>query len=108
MGYRSKYTGTQTEALLDRINAMVKLTYKGGWDAGSTPYAKGSIVSLNNDFFVARKETSEPPVPLYKSSIDTFILTGNEAYAAYGDWKTNGNRTDWICMTDSGLDLYLL
>lgn len=71
------------------------MTYIEQWDHAKVPYRSGSTIKFNQEFFVALKTTSEPPIPLVYMDEGVVAKVDEHTYATVGCYEAAGNKEDW-------------
>lgn len=71
------------------------LTPLGDWSEKLTPVPKGGVVAFGGASYAAKRETSVPPIAIWKTANDTYAMTDDGAYALMGGWKDYGHKEDW-------------
>lgn len=71
------------------------LTYNEEWDHTKIPYKSGKLIKFNQEFFVALKETSLPPVDLVLLEDGVIAKVDEHTYATKGSFDAEGNKEDW-------------
>ena len=87
---------------LKQVEKGSSMQSQGEWRMEKTPFPANSIVTLAGGAFIAKKETSLPPVAIWKTASDTYALTDGGMYALMGSWKEYGHHDDWDVLFDVG------
>lgn len=93
-----KFLGTyQGNAVWTRpaIYDPMHMTYVEEWAHTKTPYRSGSLIKFNQEFFIALKETSLPPVDLVLMEDGVIAMIDGHTYATKGSFDAEGNTDDW-------------
>lgn len=100
--------GTDTEPSDDNPNWLkqvdkgASIEPDGEWKAEKTPVAANKIMTFAGGVFLAKRETSEPPVACWKLDDNTYAMLDNGMYAVRGNWTEYGNKDDWNVLFDVG------
>lgn len=98
--------GTETEpaegnpAWIKQIESGTGINPMGHWQSANTPYKKGSLVSFGNAQYLAKRNTSRPPIALLKAG-DSYLTT-NYGYIPLGTFSEYGNPEDWEKLVENG------
>lgn len=85
---------------LKQIESGTGIAPMGHWESANTPYRKGSLVSLGNAQYLAKRNTSRPPIALLKAGES--YLTTNYGYIPLGTFSECGNPEDWERLVQDG------
>lgn len=77
------------------------VTPMGHWKSANTPFRSGDLVSFGNAQYLAKRNTSRPPIALLKTG-DSYLVT-NYGYIPLGDFEQYGNHDDWERLVQDGL-----
>ena len=75
---------------------------RGEWRAEKTPLPANTIISFAGGAFIAKRETSAPPIACWKLADDTYAMTEEGAYVLMGSWNEYGQTDDWGVLFDPG------
>ena len=73
-------------------------TFKGPWKSYNVPYAKQEAVSLAGSSFIAKRQTSNPPLGLLKNKNGYYVTTKDGGYIV----ANNTLSDDWDYMAEGG------
>lgn len=78
------------------------VTPMGHWRSANAPYRAGDLVSFGNAQYLAKRNTSRPPIALLKAGES--YLTTNYGYIPLGSFEECGNPDDWELLVKDGKD----
>lgn len=78
------------------------LTPLGDWNESIIPVPAGGVVTFAGATYVAKEETSLPPVAIWKITGDTYARTATGSYAVMGDWNSYGHTGQWQRLVKDG------
>lgn len=78
------------------------VTPMGHWQSANVPYRAGDLVSFGNAQYLAKRNTSRPPIALLKAGES--YLTTNYGYIPLGTFEECGNPDDWELLVKDGKD----
>lgn len=78
------------------------VTPMGHWQSANAPYRVGDLVSFGNAQYLAKRNTSRPPIALLKAGES--YLTTNYGYIPLGSFEECGNPDDWELLVKDGKD----
>lgn len=71
----------------------------GHWESSKTPYAKGKLVNFGNGSFVSLVQTSNPPLPLLRTSGGAYLRKADGGYILAGRAEDMAVNADWQMMS---------
>ena len=77
------------------------ITPIGAWSESILPIKKGSVVTFGGSSYVAKADTSNPPIAIWSLSSGKYARTGSGAYALMGTFESHGNTNDWQLVAES-------
>lgn len=87
---------------LKQVEKGSSIQSQGEWNTKKTPFSANSIVTLGGGAFIAKKETSLPPIACWKLADNTYALSDEGKYILMGSWKEYGHHEDWDVLFDIG------
>lgn len=100
--------GTTSEPSVDNADWLLQvdkgagMQSQGEWRAEKTPLPANTIISFAGGAFIAKRETSVPPIACWKLADDTYAMTDDGAYVLMGGWDEYGQTDDWDVLFDVG------
>ena len=100
--------GTTSEPSVDNADWLLQvdkgagMQSRGEWRAEKTPLPANTIISFAGGAFIAKRETSVPPIACWKLADDTYAMTDEGAYVLMGGWTEYGQTDDWDVLFDVG------
>lgn len=71
----------------------------GHWESSKTPYAKGKLVNFGHGSFVSLVQTSNPPLPLLRTSGGAYLRKADGGYILAGRAEDMAVNADWQMMS---------
>lgn len=72
----------------------------GHWEAGKTPYASNTLVTLYNCVFISNVETSEPPLAIARFKNGNYRRKPDGGYILAGKYADFTVHPDWVMLLD--------
>lgn len=72
----------------------------GHWEAGKTPYASNTLVTLYNCVFISNVETSEPPLAISRFKNGNYRRKPDGGYILAGKYADFTVHPDWVMLLD--------
>lgn len=94
MSYNSKYTGRQVEHAIEELIDGNPMFFHEHYVHGNN-YRKGSLVRFSGGIYIAKKDTSSPPIPLVYLENGVIAMTDLRNYVTAGSYEEIGNKDDW-------------
>lgn len=82
----------------------LSIVYIGAWSENIIPVSAGKAVSLGGATYIAKAETSLPPIAIWKMADGTYAKTASGAYALMGDFESYGHSDSWSLFVSDGVD----